>query len=256
MVEYGLADIKFVREASKNQIVVVPAFLSDDVLRCSFLPEYNRVVKEEYGNNETLRKLDGEGRGSTPFIAGLTRKILANYGVRPVISADDKDGMISEMVRGKYYTDFGDLVVHSPKETYGRNEKLLKNLIEVVEDKVGSIQFPFKVTGMIPVLWEEDNEKGYGLRFVPTEGFDYVPDGRLNLPTGTKFDTIDDKGIINPNENGLRTWYSKPDGLSRLYLNRNLDLYSYDGDLDDSNSDGRVVVVDAEGERLCEGENK
>jgi len=63
------------------------------------------------------------------------------------------------MIEGKYWIDFADLIVHSPNHTYARNERLLKDLIGQVEEKVGSVQFPFKVTGLVPELWEEDSEK-------------------------------------------------------------------------------------------------
>ena len=100
------------------------------------------------------------------FVVGLAKKITAPFGIRPVVSADDRDERISGIVRGKYWVDFADLVVHSPKHTYGRNENVLKGLIEQVEGKVGSVKFPFKVTGIVPELWEEDSENGYGLRLV------------------------------------------------------------------------------------------
>jgi hypothetical protein len=48
-------------------------------------------------------------------------------------------------------------------------------------------------------------------------------------------------------DNGTKTIYTREKGLSRLYLNRNLGLDSYDDDLADSNDDGRVVVVNPEG---------
>jgi len=45
-----LSDLSFVTEEPKSKIVVVPAVLSQEALRDAFLPEYNRVVAEEYGN--------------------------------------------------------------------------------------------------------------------------------------------------------------------------------------------------------------
>lgn len=243
MAKLNLKDLSFVTEAPKSQIIVVPVLLSQETFREAFLPEYNRVVVEEYGNNDTLRKLDEQGRGSNPFIVGLAKKILASHGLRPAKSADDRDEKISDMVRNKHYTDFEDLVVHSPKHTYARNEKLLRNLIEIVEDKVGRVEFPFKVTGIVPVIWEKDSKKGYGLRFVPADDFHYVSDKRLSLYR-TRFNTVDEKGIIKPDENGSRIWYSKSNGLSRLCLGRNLSLYSDDDILAGSHGDGRVVCLE------------
>ncbi|MFH1585320.1 MAG: hypothetical protein ABIB79_00955 [archaeon] len=242
MTGYEIKDLNFVTEEPKSQIVVVPTILSQETLREAFLPVYNRIVAEEYGNNEVLRELDKQGRGSNPFIVGLSKKILAPYGVKPVVSADDRNRQVSKMVKLRYYTDFQDLVVHSSKHTYYRDKKLLQNLIETVEEKVGNVKFPFKVTGMITVPWEEDSEEGYGLRFVPTDDFDYVSDKRLNEESGSKFDNVDEKGIPKFTRNGSRRWYSKSNGLSRLYLNRNLDLDSDDDNLAYSNDNGRVVL--------------
>lgn len=242
----SLAD--FITKFSGNKTFMMPVFLSKENLREAFLPEYSKVLAEEYRNNEALGNLDTQqGKGSNPFISGLAKKILAPYRIRPAISADNRDRKISAMIKGKYYTDFGDLVVHSPKHTYTRNKSLLKDLIETVESKVDSVQFPFKVTGMVPEIFEECNEEGYGLRFVPAEDFDYVSDKRLNLPNGTKFNNVDEKGIIIPSINGSRAWYSNQDGLSRLCLYYALDLGAHRGVLDFSDIEGRIVLVDAEG---------
>ena len=94
----------------------------------------------------------------------------------------------------------------------------------------------------------ETPQQGYGINIIPRTDFTAIPDERLAHKNNRKrFTNVDDLGLPIFDKNGTRTFYTRNQGLSRLYLGRNLDLDSGIGDLSYSDSDGRVVVVSAEG---------
>ncbi|MAG07527.1 hypothetical protein CMI46_01810 [Candidatus Pacearchaeota archaeon] len=229
----------------------LPCFLEGPIKE-----ELKRVyptIKSQYPDSKGLGDFNFDGNvviGSNPLVVAAIYPLFRQIGLRPAISADDRDGKISAMVKGNYYTDFSDLVVHSATPTREQNEGILRNLIDVTEDRMGSVQFPFKVTGVTLESFLEDCKNGYGLKFVQTDDFDYVHDARLNKENRSRFDNVDEIGIPIFDEKGKRTWYSKQDGLSRLCLDGYLGLYSDDDSLSGSNRNGRVVLVDAEGVAL------
>jgi len=93
--------------------------------------------------------------------------------------------------------------------------------------------------------WPEDR-KGYGLRTIPNEEFTVHHDDRLlDKWNGYKFTKVDKIGFPTDLDKtkGHRTWYTRKDGLSGLFLGGYLGLGSGRDGLDLSGSDGRVVVV-------------
>ena len=241
------SDLRFVREVPQN-LIVVPALLDNPALK-PFLQEYEKQVREKYKGNVALGKLK-QGRGSNLFISALTYDILRPFGVRPAIPADDKDGKISAIVKGKFYTDFNALIIRSAKPIWKPNKKLLENLIHITEEEQGSIQFPFMVTGVGLDICPEDEH--YGLKFTPTQDFAYVHDKRLDgekYPTGTMFNSVDDLGLPVFDEKGKRKWYAKTGSVLRFCLDSILDLSSIIDYLPGSYTSGRVVIESAEGTR-------
>ena len=93
----------------------------------------------------------------------------------------------------------------------------------------------------------ENDEKGYGIMIALRDDFSVVSDERLNGKYNKKtFSDIDELGLPKFDRNGNRTWYARNEGLSRLCLNRNLDLFSGGVNLAYSDEYGQVVVVSGE----------
>ena len=91
---------------------------------------------------------------------------------------------------------------------------------------------------------KEDSHSPYGLGFKKRNSFDFFEAPELGYENNRKkFKILDERGMPIFDENGVRTLYTRSDGLSRLYLGRDLDLFSdWDG-LSGSDEYGRVVVV-------------
>lgn len=93
-----------------------------------------------------------------------------------------------------------------------------------------------------------DKESNYGLAFKLTESANLIYAPILNKPGNFNSEDIDEKtGLPKQTKGGNRTLYTRKDGLSRLCLNRYLNLNSGNDSLACSNSVGRVVAVSAEG---------
>jgi len=94
-----------------------------------------------------------------------------------------------------------------------------------------------------------DKRKGgdYQARIEPAPNFKIIEDDKLNLQTGTKFNELDENGIVKPQDNGRFTKYALGNGVSRVYLGRGGDLGSDVSYLDGTDDSGRVVIVAAEG---------
>lgn len=223
-----------------------PSFIQGNI-KTELEKVYQEIVSKYSGNNNLEEFGFGEdvAIGSSFLINAAIYPVLRKRKLRPVFSRDDQDGEVSRLILGKYYTDFNDLIVHSPNPVCRKNRNVLRKLIETTEDKEGTVKFPFKVEGVALDVFPEDFEEGYGVRFVPTEDWRYVSDKRLNFKSGTKFKNIDDLGIPDFAKDGLRTWRSTREGLSGLFTGGGLGLFSYGG-FSGSSSEGRVVLTETE----------
>ena len=215
-----------------------------------FLKEYKGRVETDYKGNSKLNvlKYDEVVRGSNPFAVVLANKILRQEGLRTTTQADlEKTLKIGWNLRGTY-EDTG-LVLRSENDSdYSRNIPLAKDIGSRLRAR--GIKFSSKNPVMIPLtgLELENADNDYGLVF-KLRGDAEIYETPI-LKDGGNFSSknIDEKtGLPIKLGNGDRTLYTRDSGLSRLCLYVNLNLYSYDGGLDDSSVDGRVVVVSAEG---------
>ncbi|MDP4039937.1 MAG: hypothetical protein Q8P57_05160 [Candidatus Pacearchaeota archaeon] len=189
----------------------------------------------------------GKFRGSTPFLSMLVDEMLApSAGVAQLI--DLSDPRVFRQVKYSHYTDTPAFVLLGTGRGYrgaGRGYERSLPIFGELADRVGDLRTPVLVTGLKVDPWMED-EKGYGLRVVPTVAFQAQADDRLSPKwNGYNFDKADEKGFpLNlDREKGSRTWHTSDRNLSGLCLNRSLRVGSYDEDIANSDEDGRVVVV-------------
>lgn len=162
--------------------------------------------------------------------------------MRVAVPGDDVNGDILGLISGKYYTDFNASCVREKEPSYEKSKGLWKRIIELAEEKEGSVKFPFMIQGFY--ILPDANEENYKLKIVSAPDFKVIFDERLfGKYNERKFNSVDKIGLPIFDENGKRTYYSRDDGLSGLFLGRYLGLYSNNDDLASSYDDGRVVLV-------------
>ena len=114
---------------------------------------------------------------------------------------------------------------------------ILENLVKQVKAKGYEFdsENPLRISGL-EFIKDENQENKYGLL--------------LKVGNDTKI-INDDRFAYSKNEiqlgNENRPLHTKENGLSRVFLGADCDLYSYIDFLADSGRYGRVVIVDAEG---------
>ncbi|MBS3066388.1 hypothetical protein J4205_01070 [Candidatus Pacearchaeota archaeon] len=200
--------------------------------------KYDEAVKEF--NSEKARKtLAVSQKGSN-----LPKVILLNnLGIRTANTSQlyniwyANSGFLSGT-----YEDVASVVLRSNGDSHNPNDLLAKELAKSIDR---SFEHSYVLTGL--KLKEDDNSQ-YGLILVPGKNFEYFKAPELDhLNNQKKFSRVDERGIPIFEDNGSKTLYTRQDGLSRFFIYGYSYLFSYNWLLSDSDSDGRVVVVDAEG---------
>lgn len=185
--------------------------------------------------------------GSHTFLAARTDTLLRPLGLRVANLSDLIRPEIMKMIEGEHYSDSAALVFRSMEDSYEKNKPLIKRLAKEVEEANGRLELPVLITGFDFTEWPEDKE-GYGIDILVRDDFKAIHDKRLDGKyNGSKFIEIDELGLPRFDSNGKHIWFARNQGLSGLCVNRNLDVISSNRSLAGSLSDGRVVVVSAEG---------
>lgn len=234
-----LSDFQPAKELPK-ELIQTPSFLTGSLAE-TFFPKYEqaRQGNQALGFKETRN-------GSNPLITGLVNKVFAdNEGkFRTPVPTDDIYKDIYSLIRDEFHTDLNALDVWQEKPAYKRNQEIWEQAIELAKQE-GVTEFPFRIQGFYCL--PDSSKESYQIKIEQADNFRVISDKRLSLPTGTKFDSLDENGMIIPNENGKFTKYTLRNGLSRVCLNGYGYLNSNGDNLANSNDIGRVVVVDAEG---------
>jgi len=208
--------------------------LFQDYLKCAENSDALNVLKY---NGQTIT-------GSNVFANGLINYILRDSGIRTSVPRDDVSGDILNKIRNNYYSDFNALVAQKDQPSSEKNKGLWKRVIELAEEKKGSVKFPFMISGFY--VLPDKIDKDYGIKIVPASNFEIIEDERLSGNYNNwKFENVDENGLpVDLNKNkGSKTLYTRNNGLSRFYLDRDSDVDSNDRDLVVSNDVGRVVLV-------------
>ena len=219
---------------------VIPSFVYGKDAELIYNEIRKTIVKGVwYDNDSKIMK------GSNTFLAARADSIMRPLGIRAATLADLSRPEIIEMIRGEHYSDIPAIVFRTMKDRYEPNNLLIKKLAPQIEEKIGRLELPVLVTGF-DVALSEDKE-GHGLNIIPREDFAVLHDERLaGKYNGETFLETDEMGLPKFGK-GNRTWYARKEGLSRLYLIRDLNLYSDYEALAYSNELGRVVLVAREG---------
>jgi len=210
---------------------------------------YNEIQSDnkKFGKNSNLGFIgyqNGEVVGSTSLRSGQINYKLRNSGIRTAVPEDDVGGDIFNLIRGKGYTDFNAYVVHNKKPNYKKNEGLWVKTNELIEKINGSVPAHSMIQSFYTL--PDKNEMTYGVKIIPTPNFKIFDDDRVSGKYHRwRFDNVDEKGLpINLDKSkGKKTFYTRDEGLSRVFLDGNGGLNVWGDSLEYSNDGGRVVAV-------------
>lgn len=251
-----LKDYRPVR--SLKGLIRVPAFIGQ--FGEALLSEYETARR----GNENFELEEGM-RGSNPFITGLVNYVFAQKGrkFRTLEPTDDILGKPFFIIKklGASYTSLNalDVWLKEPKKV---NRDLWERVHRLAEGTLGhSPKGTFRIQGFYAIPCESGGTYPifYRVLIKPAKNFKVIDpssmqeyDGRTNpldLPTGTRFDSLDKNGMVIPAENGRFMKWTLENGLSRVCLTGDGDLDSSDDYLANSDGDGWVGVVDAKSSR-------
>lgn len=214
-------------------------------------PEARFLTSEEQTRYGEACKSFGEiarGTLNVPVKGSNSFKILLlnQIGIRTA-TLPELDLLVDnnpEFLRGTY-EDASIVALRGAGDSVQGNDYVAKGLAKLTKKK----RFPHTVI-LEGLKLKEDAKSPYGLSFAEGEKFRFfeAPDFD-HVNNQRKFSRINPDYSITFDDKGTRTFYSRPEGVSRLCLNWYLGLDSYIDDLANSIDYGRVVVVSAEGTR-------
>ena len=184
--------------------------------------------------------------GSNNVDQGVINHLLRNSGLRVAVPRDDFHGDISAIVRGKYFTDFNATIGYQNKPSCERDKGLHRKILDLGEEKNGSVYFPFMIQGFYTL--PDENEECYGVKIVPGPNFKIFQDDRFSGKYNEmKFEEVDEIGLpVKLKHSAVgRTWLTKrsEDGLSRLCLSPHLNLGYMHEDIINSGQNFTLLFV-------------
>ena len=221
---------------------VVSSFVQGEDAKALY-NEVSKTIKSGVWYDEDSKTM----RGSSTFLSARVDSIARNLGqgIRVATLADLSRPEIMKIMKDKFYSDTPAIVLRSLKDSFEQNRLLIKQLAPMIEKKVGKLNLPVLIIGFD--VKPSKSGEGYGLDIVARDDFSVLQDERLSGKyDGQRFSNVDENGLPIFDNSGSRTWFARNQGISRLCLNRNLDLYSWcygDDSLAYSYDYGRVALV-------------
>lgn len=185
--------------------IQVPSFISGSFAD-SFVPVYESQSDDNLSFIFHDRDESGVLQSSSVLSSGLANYVLRDTNFRVAVPTDNIYQDIFPMIDGNFYTDLNALDVWDSEPKYSKNQQIYRDVIAVANSHVKNtdyrdVRFPFRIQGfyMIP---DESSGGKYHARIEPAENFRVIDDEqsrkRLDLPTGTMFDSLDKNGMIIP----------------------------------------------------------
>ena len=244
------AQFKGTRIVPKDAVLPEIGGLKDEFGK-EALAEFNGRVEKDYANARALQVLsysDNVVKGSNPFAVVLMNSIVKEIGLRTATPADLEMALNDGIDLGGVYSDSA-LVLRNLGEP---NEYFAKNLDKQLKAK-GKIKYPI----MIPLTGfdlAKDSNSPYLLDF-KLRGDAEIIDADILNSDGGRFSSEDvdlKTGLPKKLGNGGRTLFTKPNGLSRVYLYSHLFLYSEDSNLVKSDRFGLVHLASTKGAKATQ----
>ena len=244
------------KEEKPTPEIEIPEFKEAFFLEGEFGREINENVQKKYGNYEAINTVEYEDniiKGSNPFYVVAVQEFLPQ-GIRVATQADLEKILKTKILKLEGQYEDSSLVWRSNQDP---NKYLAKDIHEQL--KLRGINLKEGKPYVIPLFTlklREDSESEHKLAFDITDltlqsyfeapilnskSGSYINPSEMNDATGLP-NKVYDKQV-----SGNRQLWTRSSGICRLCLDRNLDAYSYYGDLADSNAYGRVVCVRAVG---------
>jgi len=202
---------------------------------------YEEMVMQKYSSDLARKNLLIPREGSNLFkVLELQSQgiRIASLGELMLLSEQHRDWLSG------HYADAPEVCIRGREYSF-----LARDLAKQIHKR--KFKNPLVVTGLGP---EESGESEYGLQFVTTDKTEVYEAPQLSSKNNErKFIECDERGLpifvdeneISPSDRTrLKTLYASDTELLLPCVDRSGDLYSYWSDLADSNSDGRVVVVE------------
>jgi len=213
----------------------------------AFLEEYQGRVKADYNGNPALDVLRYNGKvvtGSNPFAVILANQILKQEGLRTANQADLEKALCLRIDLRGTYEDTG-LVLRSDKDP---NAYLAKDSMKQVKARNKKQRMPVNLF-LNNLALRVDSASPQDLAFNLTDESELIYASILaGENNGKSFSETDKRtGLPTKLGEGSRVLYTRNSGLSRLYLDDDLNVGSDYANLGNSSDGGRVVVVSAEG---------
>jgi hypothetical protein len=239
--------------AAIKQPSIVPYELSgDDAI--TFSEDFNRKVDSEYNGNSNLKVLSLTRINKVPIVVGSNSLVLPIVQdlvpQRRVGEPEDFQRTLNDgdtlSIKGNKYVDMGVVL-----DFTGRNHEMALDFYQQLPKELQDFnRLPSVVLGYGLKNLDKGN---YNLGFTYGEKTQVRPAKVLAGKTSTFRNedvSLEDGLPAKFSSEGTRTLFTSSQkpvsldnlGFSRLYLDGDLSVYSDDGDLADSNSDGRVVL--------------
>lgn len=200
----------------------------------------SKTIKEGIWYDEKAKTLEGSSAPLAARVDSIVRNL--GQGIRVATLADLGRPEILDLIRDRFYSDAPAIVFRSTKDSLGLNSSLIEKLASIIKRKAGKLSLPVLITGFDVV--PSGDRAGYGIDIVPREDFSVLHDERLSGEYNHRqFSTVDKNGLPIFDSKGSRTWHAISEGISRIYLGSNLNLYSQGSYFAGSSDDGRVVLV-------------
>lgn len=214
-------------------------------------PDARPLSKEEAGQYATaVAKSSSKKAKETLGVSSNLFKILRlnQEGIRTgtLPELDNLYEIDLSQIEG-HYVDSREVILRGEEASWKPNAQIVKDLVKMLGTK--KISTPLVLKGLELEETGDEAYAEYGLRLTQGDGFEVIEAPDFSHENNErKFKAINpDYTLCWAEGRGEgRMLYTKPKGVSRLYLCDSL-LNSYWSDLAYSNSNGRVVVVDAGG---------
>lgn len=196
--------------------------------------KYNEAIKS-FGE-KARKSLDISLKGSNLFKVLFLNQIGIPTATIPDLETALENGMNLEGT----YEDGCEVILRSAGDSNKSNDYLARDLAKKLKIK--------RLNGASHVITglgvKEDNNSAYGLIFDVTDKTKIIRARDLDHENNEKrFSRINPDYSIEFTKDGNRMLYTRPNGVSRFCLDRDLSLVSGCDGLADSDDDGRVVVV-------------
>lgn len=206
--------------------------------------EIDDSIKRDYKGINALQigeYFDNIVKGSNPFYVVAVQDRLPS-GIRVATQGDLERAMREGRMNFKGTYENTGLVLRTDGDP---NEYLARDLMLQVKARNKKQKMPVMIPLYGLTLVKDQNSLPYGLRFKLKEDAEIIDALILNQGTGNfSSDDINEKiGLPTKLGRGDRTLSTTNSGLSRLYLNWDLNLNSSNDNLAFSGGSGRVVLV-------------